>query len=178
MTASSAITSGVGKSLAVHDGERFPQIGETNRRVINAIKQLYDAPAVIFGRWLGITDKTAKRKLNFERTLSAEELGTLIRSERGFEIVDAIMGDARPEWWRLCSLLMEAADIKKMQLAAQRRIAKTIAGALDADKSLSEAIARADALAFHGQDQAGVLADALRATNGVPDRPMAPPKKR
>lgn len=177
MTAASATSGSVGKLPTAQSGERFPQIGETNIRVINAIKQLYDAPAAIFGRWLGISDKTAKRKLGLERSLSAEELGVLIRSERGFEIVAAIMGDARPEWWRLCSVLMDAADIRKMQIAAQRRIAKTIAGAVDADKSLSEAIARAESLAFLGQDQAGIHADALRSMRGVPDRALAKAKK-
>jgi hypothetical protein len=173
MSATTAIQNGFGKSPQNAAGEKFPQIGETNIRVINKINEMYDNAAVIFGRWLGVTDKTAKRKLNLERSLSVEELGRLIRSERGYEIVAAIMGDATPEWWRLCSVLMDAADIRKMQIAAQRRAAKVLKGVLDADRDLSEAIQRAETLAFYGSEQAGVQADALREINRVSDRPVA-----
>jgi hypothetical protein len=84
--------------------------------------------------------------LNFERRLDVEELGALIRSERGFEIVAAIMGDARPEWWRIVVPLMDAADARKMQIAARRRLEKTIESAVDADKHLTATIRRAEAV--------------------------------
>lgn len=178
MAVASTINTAFAKRRPDTAGEQFPQIGETNFRVINAINEMYENAAVIFGRWLGISDKTAKRKLGFERSLSSEELGELIRSERGFEIVTAVMGDARPEWWRLCALLMDAADVRKMQMAAQRRIAKTLESALDADRSLAETIARTEALAFQGQEQAGVQVDALRSMGRVSHRPMASSKGR
>lgn len=165
MTAASAINTAFGKSTRGR--------GETSRAVVNAIKQMYAAPAVILGRWLRITDKQAKRKLNCERRLSDDELGALIRSERGFEIVAAIMGDASPEWWRLCSALMDAADIRKMQIAAQKRIAKTLKGALDADADLSAAIARSEALAFQDPEHMRPHLDALRSIARVPDRAVA-----
>lgn len=174
----STITNGFAKSQRDVAGEKFPQIGETNVRVINKIIEMYEYPAVIFGRWLGISDKSAKRKLGLDRSISAEQLGVLIRSERGFEIVTAVMGDARPEWWRLCAVLMDAADVRKMQMAAQRRIKKTLEGALDADRDLSAAIARAEALAFQGQEQAGIHADALRSMDGIQNRTVAPSKGR
>ena len=53
--------------------------------------------------------------------------------ERGFEIIAAIMADHRPEWWRICAPLMDAADIRKMQIAAQRRIKKILESAIDAE---------------------------------------------
>lgn len=178
MNTASTTTAGFAKSTRRSTGERFPQVGETNFRVINAINEMYSEAAVVFGRWLGISDKTAKRKLGFERRLDVEELGQLIRSERGFEVVTAIMGDATPEWWRLCSVLMDAADIRKMQIAAQRRAAKVLKGVLDADRDLSDAIQRAETLAFYGSEQAGVQADALRSINRVSGRPVAKGKAR
>lgn len=178
MASPSTMTGVVGKSPNDRAGEQFPQIGETNFRVINKINDMYDNAAVIFGRWLGITDKTAKRKLRLERTISTEELGELIRSERGFEIVTAVMGDARPEWWRLCALLMDAADVRKMQMAAQRRIAKTLEGALDADRALSATIARAEALAVQDEEHARPHIDALHSMAGTSNRSMAPSKGR
>ena len=170
-SASSVIGSRIGKSPRDQAGAKIPQIGETNLRVINAIKQMYAEASVVFGRWLDVSDKTAKRKLNFERGLTVEELGILIRSERGFEIVAAIMGEARPAWWRLVVPLMDAADARKMQIAARRRLEKTIESAVDADQHLTAAIRRAEAL--QDQDHAGPYADALRSMGRVQDRPMA-----
>lgn len=178
MNSASGISIGFGKRRATQGGDKNPQSGETNGRVIRKIKEMYELPAVVLGRWLGISDKATKRKLSCERSLSVEELGELIRSERGFEIVTAVMGDARPEWWRICAVLMEAADIKKMQLAAQRRAAKVLRGVLDADRDLSAAIERAETLAFYGSEQAGVHADALRSMGSVPNSTVASTKER
>lgn len=174
MTAITTTNERFGKRIAIRDGERFPQIGETNRAVINTIKQMYEHPAVIFGRWLGISDKTAKRKLGFERALSAEDLGVLIRSEQGFEIVAAIMGDARPKWWRILLPLKDAADAREAQMIARRRLKKTIESAIDADRTLTEAIHRAEALS--DQDHAGPHVDALRSMGRVQDRTLAKKK--
>ena len=71
-----------------------------------------------------------------------------------------------------------AADIRKMQMAAQRRVAKALGEALDADRSLSQAIARADALAVHDEEFARPHADALRSMAGLHHRAVAPPKRR
>jgi hypothetical protein len=173
MSPVSLTADGFGKSSANRAGETFPQFGETNDRVISKIKELYEYPAMIFGRWLGISDKTAKRKLNRERGLSVEEIGILIRSERGFEIVAAIMGDAKPAWWRVVVPLMDAADIRKMQLAAQRRIAKALEGALDADSVLRATITKAETLAFQDEEHMRNHIDALRSMGGSQDRPVA-----
>lgn len=178
MTATSAISNRFAKSARVGAGETFPQFGETNFRVINAINEMYENAAVIFGRWLGITDKSSKRKLGLERSLSVEEIGKLIRSERGFEVVTAIMGEARPAWWRIVGPLMDAADARKMQIAARRRVAKTIESVLDADKDLSAAIHRAEALAVQDEEHVGPHIDALRSMGRVSNRPVAPSKGR
>lgn len=171
MNATSAIQNGFGKSARATSGEQFPQCGETNFRVINKINEMYSEAAVIFGRWLGVTDKTAKRKLNLERRLDVEELGKLIRSEGGFQVVAAIMGDAKPKWWRIMVPLMDAAEAREMQMIARRKLEKTIESAVDADRNLAATISRAEAL----QDQEHVSnhVDALRSMARVPDRAVA-----
>lgn len=177
MDAISAGAIAFGKRTENRSGEGFPQIGETNRRVINAIKELYENPAVIFGRWLGVSDKTAKRKLGLERALTPEEIGILIRSERGFEVLTAIMGEAKPAWWKIVVPLMDAADAHRMQLAARRRLKKTIESALDADRDLAATIQRAEALAFHDEEHVGPHLDALRSMGGASHRAVAPSSK-
>lgn len=156
----------------------FTQVGQTNSSLISKFKEMYAKPAAVMADWLGVSDRTAKRKLGCERELSADEIGRLIRSEQGFHFVTAIMGDARPEWWRVCSALMDAADIRKMQMAAQRRIAKTLEGALDADRSLAATIARAEALAIQDEEHARPHIDALRSMGRPSDRAVASSKGR
>jgi hypothetical protein len=171
MPATSAIQNGFGKLARTTAGERFPQVGETNFRVINKINEMYSEAAVIFGRWLGVTDKTAKRKLNLERRLDVEELGKLIRSESGFQVVAAIMGDAKPKWWRIMVPLMDAAEAREMQMIARRKLEKTIESAVDADRNLAAAISRAEAL--QDQDHVSPQLDALRSMARVPNSAVA-----
>lgn len=171
MTEASAAAVAFGKSSRRSAGANVLQFGETNARVINAINEMYAEAAVIFGRWLGVTDKTAKRKLNLERGLSVEELGKLIRSDQGFQVVAAIMGDAKPKWWRIMVPLMDAAEAREMQMIARRKLEKTIESAVDADKHLAAAISRAEAL--QDQDHVSPQLDALRSMARVPNRAMA-----
>lgn len=171
MSESSTVAVAFGKSAPRCAGARFPQIGETNVSVINKINEMYSDAAVIFGRWLGISDKTAKRKLNLERGLNVEELGELIRSERGYEILDAVMGSAKPAWWRMMAPLMDAANARQMQIAARRRLKKTIESALDADQHLTAAIQRAEALS--DQDFVSDQLNAMRSMGRVPNSAVA-----
>lgn len=171
MTEASAAAVAFGKSTRRGAGATIPQFGETNSRVINAINEMYAEAAVIFGRWIGVTDKTAKRKLNLERGLSVEELGKLIRSDQGFQVVAAIMGDAKPKWWRIMVPLMDAAEAREMQMIARRKLEKTIESAVDADKHLAAAISRAEAL--QDQDHVSVQLDALRSMGRVSNRAVA-----
>lgn len=170
----------IGSSIAITAPSRtvgrFAQVGRTNVSVSQKIKDLYASakPTAVLAEWLGISQRTAERKLGGQRPYTAEEIGHLLRSERGFEILVAVMGDAKPAWWRICAPLMEVAEIRKMQKAAQRRVSKALEGALDADRDLSAAIARADALAVHDEDHSGPYRDALRSMGRIPDRPVAP----
>lgn len=143
------------------------------------IKEMYAnaKPSAVLADWLGIGMRTAERKLGGSRPYSAEEIAHLLRSERGFEILTAVMADAKPAWWCICTPLMEIAEIRKMQKAAQRRVSKALEGALDADRDLTAAIARADALAVYDEDHMRPHLDALRSMARVPDRSVAPPRK-
>lgn len=178
MNSTSTMTASLANNRVRSGGESLPQIGETTRRVMSKIKEMYEHPAVIVGRWFGISDKTAKRKLNFERTLTVEELGTLIRSERGFEVVCAVMGDAKPAWWRIMVPLMDIAEIQQMQIAARRRARKTMEGVLDADRNLTLAIQRAEGLALHDPEHLSTQVDALRSMRRLPDSSLAAAKRK
>lgn len=178
MNSTSTTAFGFAKNRVPKPVITITQGGQTSLAVVSKFKEMFDFPAVILGRFLGVSDRTAKRKLAAEREFTAEEIGKLIRSEDGFHFVTAIMGDATPEWWRICATLMDAADIRKMQMAAQRRIAKTLKGALDADRALAETISRAEALAVHDEEHASAYIDAVRSMARVPHSAVASSKGR
>lgn len=171
MAVASPTANGFAKQSEIGLGTDFPKLGNVSEAVVNRIKELYVFPAVVLGRWLGVSDKTAKRKINGERVLSADELGVLLRSERGFEILEAVMGDAKPAWWRIVVPLKDAADARQVQIAARRRLKKTIESALDADQHLTRTIQAAEALS--DEDHTSPHLDALRSMGRVSHRTVA-----
>lgn len=122
---------------------------------------------------LGLKERTAKHRVFATRSFSDEDIAAMLRSEHGFEFLTAMMGDARPTWWRILRPLMEVAETQKMQERARRRLQSVIKGALDADRDLTAACARAEALAVQDQEFMGSHIDALRATGGLPRGAMA-----
>lgn len=180
MTGMSGTTGAFANQPASESVTRFTQVGQINFALINAFKGMFDKPAQVLSHMLGVSERTAKRKLGCERELSSDEVGRLIRSEQGFTFITAIMADApkKPAWWRLCEPVMEAAEIRKMQMIAQKRVAKILEGAIDADRDLSAAIARADAMAIQDEDFARPHSDALRSMARLSGRAMASKAKR
>jgi hypothetical protein len=150
--------------------------GSVNFAIVSRIKSLYATKtAQTLAHWLGISPRTAKHRLSCTREFSVEEIGTLLHSEHGFEIVAAIMATSpkQPEWWRICSPVMEAANIRRMQMLAQRRISKALEEALDADRNLTDTIARAESVAVQDQDFYRPHLDALRSTGRAQNRAVA-----
>ena len=124
-------------------------------------------------RLLGLSDKAAMKKLAGQRMLSVDEFATLLRTPEGFTYLTAIMADSTVQWWRIMAPLMEVAEVQAMQLRARRKFRRAVKGAIDADTSLSAAIARADALMVSDEDFHRPHADALRAVARIPDRAVA-----
>lgn len=158
---------------------RFTRSGSINFSIISKFKQMYhDKPSSILAHWLGISERTAKRKLAGQRPFNVEEIGALIRSEQGFEFIATLMADHKPAWWRILKPLMDSADIRKMQMQAQKRITKILEDALDADQSLQASIARADAVVIRDEEFSRPHADALRPLARAHNRAVVAKPKR
>jgi hypothetical protein len=126
-----------------------------------------------------VSTSTAERWDQGNGGISAVALANIIRSEEGFRFLAAVMGDAQPKWWRICCALMDVTDAQALQAAARRRLHRAVRGALDADRSITETIARLDAAApFSGEDGLRPHADALGAATLVPGRAVAAPTRR
>lgn len=122
-------------------------------------------------RITGLSVGAANKKTHAQREFTADELAKMLRTDRGFELLTAIMADAEPNWWRLVSASMDVREAQRLQVEARARIRRAVRGALNADAELTAAIARADA--FSDADFMRPHADALRAMAGVPDRTVA-----
>lgn len=128
----------------------------------------------ILAQFLGLSPDGAKKKLQGDRDLHIDELFTLLRTDEGFSYLAAGMAGSQARWWKVIGLLMEAGDVQTMQIKAQRKLARVMKGAIDADADLSAARARADALLFQDEDFYRSHADALSAMARLPHRTLAP----
>lgn len=157
---------------AAPSGPSRPQGGTA----VSAIRAAFPEHArKLIASIFGASDGAVKKKLEGDRPFSADELAALLRTERGFDLLTAIMADAQPKWWVLCSAFMEVREAHRLQAKARVRIRRAIRSALDADTYLTAAISRAEA--FQDQDFHSPHADALRAMGGVPHSAVAAPAK-
>lgn len=143
-----------------------------NGYIAAAVRRIFHEDTVkTFARFTGLSVGAANKKVHGQRTIDADEMARLLRTDDGFEFLTALMADAQPKWWVLCSAFMEVREAQRLQAEARLRIRRAVRGALNADADLTAAISRADALSdadFHRPH-----ADALRSMAGVPDRAVA-----
>lgn len=134
-----------------------------------------------------LQERTAKHRLAGTRVYGVGELQALLRSEDGLDFLVAVMGDAQPTWWRWITRVMTLAAVRRRQAEDAQEILKLetsgdvdigarrrIKGALDADKRLSGAIARAETtlgLSRPNMDRMGAAAG--RGSARVPHRALA-----
>lgn len=157
--------------------------GSVSQNIAERLKAIYPDKTWSFVwklLWPTARDKerAAKHRVAATRDFTVDELATLLRSEHGFHFLADMMGDARPQWWALCAPLMQAAEARRLQHAAQKKIQRALRGALDADTDLSATIHRAEAaMAFQDEDFMRPHLDGLHAQRGLLDRPVASPAK-
>jgi hypothetical protein len=60
--------------------------------------------------------------LSRKTAMSADALAELIRSDAGLEIIAAIIGDARPAWWKHFARTIELSRLRKAQDESRRRL--------------------------------------------------------
>lgn len=104
-----------------------------------------------------MTERVAKHRLAGSRDYTGEEIRALLRSEDGLDFLVAVMGDSSPTWWRWMTKVMTLAAVRRRQHEDAQEILKLetandvdvgarrrIKGALNADKRISAAVARAE----------------------------------
>lgn len=139
-----------------------------------------------------MTERVAKHRLAGSRDYTVEELQALLHSEEGLDFLVAVMGDAQPAWWRWMTKVMTLAAVRRRQAEDAQEILKLetaadvdvgarrrIKGALNADKRISAAVARAEtALGVSRPNLDRVGAAAGGRSSRISHRSMAGASKR
>jgi hypothetical protein len=182
MTTASATLTDFAKVPPSKAGLSAPQIGAINAAIVLKIKEIYSKDTVkTLASWLRLSFKTAKNRLDEERQFSLDEVGELLGSEHGFQILTAIMNAAAqrpgyrvPDWWAVCEPLMDLADAERLCEAVRRRTDKAIRKREDVVDALEQEIRRTQTLAIHSPEQARVRLNALQSYAGADRRVVAP----
>lgn len=141
---------------------------------------------------LGLQERAAKYRVSNSRAYTVDELQTLLHSEDGLDFLMAVMGEAQPAWWRWITKVMTLAAVRRRQAEDAQEILKLetsgdvdvgarrrIKGALNAEKRISSAVARAETslgLSRPNLDRVGFAAGS--GSSRVPSRAVAGASKR
>jgi len=115
------------RQLANSPGET-PFAGNEERcgvflRLVNAIKHLWPRKtAATVAHLTSTNERTVQFWLACSTRMSVEAVAALLRTDEGYEILVAIMGDCQAEWWLTTQNAHELRRTRRDIAAAQRRI--------------------------------------------------------
>lgn len=75
-------------------------------------------------RLTGAKSTTAKHRVSGKRDPDYPEIAFILRSDHGFDLLEHIMGEANPKWWRGVRKARGLGDMRRQLLEQQRRIAQ------------------------------------------------------
>lgn len=100
---------------------RFTAFGQ----IIKVIKAAWPAKTAAHVSYLtGVSERAVKFWLAGETRMTLEHVAALLKTDEGYAILKAIMGDAKPEWWIDTMMAAELRDSRKIRRAEVRRTAR------------------------------------------------------
>jgi hypothetical protein len=72
----------------------------------------------------GASERMCRYWMSERFDISAEHLAELLRSDAGLAVLEALMGEARPDWWRGFKRQVSLAAARREAQAALRRVAE------------------------------------------------------
>lgn len=98
--------------------ERFTAFGE----IIKIIKTAWPTKTAAQVSFLtGVSERAVKFWLAGETRMTLENVSALLKTDEGYAILKAIMGDAKPEWWIDTMMAAELRASRKIQRAEALR---------------------------------------------------------
>lgn len=109
-------------------GKTFP----TNSIVMRVAQKLWPKKTdMVLADKTGASDRLCRYWLENKYNLGADHLAALLRSDEGFQVLDAIIGDARPVWWRSFRRSVRRAELRRQQAILAKAIEENEQGELD-----------------------------------------------
>jgi len=68
------------------------------------------------------SDRTCRYWLENKYSLGADDLVLLLHTDEGIQILEAVMGDAKPVWWRDFKRSVKRAELRRQQKAIQKAL--------------------------------------------------------
>lgn len=70
----------------------------------------------------GIKQRACEYWMERKSGMSAESLALLLRTDEGFQILEAIIGDAKPVWWMAFKRGVKRAELRRQQKLIQKAL--------------------------------------------------------
>lgn len=92
-------------------------------RIVRRLRSIWpDKTDAELAARIRLSDRACREILASRARLSVEQLGELLVSEDGAEVLEAVMGDAKPKWWRRFKRQMAFAEVRRLQDEARAKL--------------------------------------------------------
>lgn len=99
----------------------FPVLSQ----ITNAIRAAWPRKtAAHVAHFTGMEERTVKFWLAGETRMSVESIGALLRTEEGYAILAAIMGDSTAKWWQATRAAQDLRVSRRALKAQEERVAR------------------------------------------------------
>jgi hypothetical protein len=97
----------------------------TFEKITNIIRRAWPKKTAAHVSFLtGVSERAVQFWLAGETRMTLEHVAALLKTEEGYAILSAIMGDCKAEWWLDTKMGAELRDSRKAMRAEQRRTAR------------------------------------------------------
>jgi len=94
-----------------------------NGLVMRAVQAIWPAkPDMALAQKTKRSDRLCRYWLENKYSLSADDLVLLLRTDQGITILEGVMGDAKPVWWRDFKRSVKRAELRRQQKAIQQAL--------------------------------------------------------
>lgn len=121
-TAGKSATKGSEGSFRKLERRLLPRLSAT-ALVVRAARALWPTkPDFALASKTGASDRMCRYWLENKYSLSADHLASLLRSDEGFKILEAIISESKPVWWRDFRRTVKRAELRRQQADLQKAI--------------------------------------------------------
>lgn len=79
----------------------------------------------------GIKQRACEYWMERKSGMSAESLALLLRTDEGFQILEAIIGDAKPVWWKAFKKSVRRSELRRKQVELAKELEAIEQGELE-----------------------------------------------